>query len=86
MCDLSSCAQSVWLYVGEKEEEEAQYARSPKRQSVVFWCAKTEKAHLKSLFSPLFSTAVRSFEPQNWSVFSLFSPIKKLEIPEIPPF
>lgn len=26
----------------------------------------------QSLFSPLFSTAVRSFEPQNWSVFFPF--------------
>ena len=47
-------------------------AKPPKRQSV-FWCAKTEKARLESLFSPLFSTAfVRSCEPQNWFVFFPF--------------
>ena len=63
-------AHKVWLYVGGKKEEEAQYARSPKRQSVLK--RKNGKSTPQSLFSPLFSTAVRSFEPQNWSVFFPF--------------
>jgi hypothetical protein len=72
---------------GEKKEE-AQYM--PEARSVeVFWCAKTEKAHLKSLFffSPLFSTAfcVR-VSLRTGLFFSLFSPIFKPVELEIPPF
>ena len=67
----SFVVRTKWLYVGEKKEEEAQYARSPKRQSVLV--RKNRKSTPQSLFSPLFSTAfVRSFAPQNWSVFFPF--------------
>lgn len=47
----------------------------PEARSVeVCFGAQKQKKHtpLESLFSPLFSTAVRSFEPQNWSVFFPF--------------
>lgn len=81
-CDLSSCAQSVLLYVGEKKEEEAQKVcpRSPKRRSV-FWCAKTEKAHTPSNLSFSFHLSFRQLLCVRLSLrtglfFSLFSPVR----------
>ena len=69
-------AHKVWLlYVGEKKEEEAQkVCPKPEASKCVLVRKNRKSTHpLESLFSPLFSTAfVRSFEPQNWSVFFPF--------------
>ena len=69
-------AHKVWLlYVGEKKEEEAQkVCPKPEASKCVLVRKNRKSTHpLESLFSPLFSTAfVRSFAPQNWSVFFPF--------------
>ena len=69
-------AHKVWLLcVGEKKEEEAQkVCPKPEASKCVLVRKNRKSTHpLESLFSPLFSTAfVRSFAPQNWSVFFPF--------------
>ena len=67
----------------KKAEKRAQCA---KRLEEVFSCAKTKST--SNLFSPLFSTSVRSFGPQEWSVFSSsfsLSIIKACVSNKIPP-
>jgi hypothetical protein len=58
-------------------------------QSCVFLKRKNRKSTPQSLFSPLFSTAVRSFEPQEFGLFfsSFFASIENnlFEL-KIPPF
>ena len=78
-CDLSSCAQSVGAMCwGKKGREEAlkkqRRERGMRSETRSVFVRKNRKStpH-QSLFSPLFSTAfVRSFEPQNWSIFFPF--------------
>ena len=77
-CDLSSCAQSVaFICWGKKRRRSAKSMPAKPEASKCVLVRKNRKSThpLESLFffSPLFSTAfVRSFEPQNWSVFFPF--------------
>ena len=75
-CDLSSCAQSVKAFIcwGKKRRRSAKSMPEARSVEVCFGAQKQKKhTPLESLFSPLFSTAfVRSFAPQNWSVFFPF--------------
>jgi hypothetical protein len=75
-CDLSSCAQSVKAFIcwGKKRRRSAKSMPEARSVEVCFGAQKQKKhTRLESLFSPLFSTAfVRSFAPQNWSVFFPF--------------
>ena len=63
----------MWGKKGREEERKKQRReRECAKRLEVFSCAKTEKAPQISLFTSLFSTSVRSFGPQEWSVFFLF--------------
>ena len=68
ICDLSSCAQSVAICWGKKEERKRKKQRRERSMRSDSKCFGAQKQKKQSLFS----TSVRSFEPQNWSVFPLF--------------
>ena len=74
ICDLSSCAQSGYM-LGKKKKKKRSM---PEARSVkVFWCAKTEKAHLNLSFHLSFRQLCVRLSLRTGLFFSSFSLIKK---------
>lgn len=82
---LSLCVYLLWSFVvrtkckgfymlGKKKKKKRSICPKPEASKCVLVRKNRKSTHpLESLFSPLFSTAfVRSFAPQNWSVFFPF--------------
>lgn len=69
-------AHKVWGFymLGKKKKKKRSICPKPEASKCVLVRKNRKSTHpLESLFSPLFSTAfVRSFAPQNWSVFFPF--------------
>ena len=69
-------AHKVWGFymLGKKKKKKRSLCPKPEASKCVLVRKNRKSTHpLESLFSPLFSTAfVRSFAPQNWSVFFPF--------------
>ena len=74
-CDLSSCAQSVAFICWGKKRRRSAKSMPEARSVEVCFGAQKQKKHTPpriSLFTSLFDSFLRSFAPQNWSVFFPF--------------